>query len=137
LLHNVVVLRDITEERQLQRRIVEAEKHAYMVELVDHLIDRINPSTDEIRDQLSAISGHLFALREVIRRSQTTNPDDSSDYTELAFREIEQALHTSLENLDHVSKVVGCLDELEISTGQVARDEVGVDSKPFPGWLRK
>lgn len=132
LQHNVVVIRDITEERQLQQRIVEAEKHAYMVELVDHLIDRVNPSVDDVRKELKKIPGHLAALREVLWRAQNAlgeidgSPPDGG-YPELAFKEIEEALALSFEYLDNINIVIGCLDELEISTGHMQRSEVIIE----------
>jgi PAS domain-containing protein len=124
--HNVVVLRDITEERLLQQRIIEAEKHALVVELADQLIDRINPTVEAIRSELSAISGHVVALREVLRRleSATQAGDEtvtSGGYPNLAFKEIDDALRISMEKLDHLNEVVGCIDELEISSGRVLR----------------
>jgi hypothetical protein len=130
--HNVVVMRDITEERTLQRRIIEAEKHAYMVELVDHLIDRVNPSVDNIREELGTMKGHLVALREVLRRAQGIDQEngessDSGGYPDLAYKEIEQAMHQSQEELDRINEVIGCLDELEISTGQVHRPKLNLD----------
>lgn len=131
--HNVVVIRDITEERQLQQRIVEAEKHAYMVELVDHLIDRVNPSVDSVREELGKISGHVVALREIIRRVEdqiVANEDnrEKDGYPEIAFKEIEQAMRQSGEYLDRINEVIGCLDELEISTGHMQRSEINIDS---------
>jgi len=129
--HNVVVIRDITEERQLQQRIVDAEKHAYMVELVDHLIDRVNPAVDGVREELEKIPGHLIALREVLWRLQTTLDEKNNDrtensYPEIAFKEIEQALSLSEEYLDTINKVIGCLDEIEVSTGHMQRSEIEI-----------
>ena len=85
-----------------------------------------------IREELDKIPGHLLALREVLRhtRSSIENLYEQSldgGYPELAFKEIDEALNESLEHLDNINKVIGCLDEIEVSTGHLQRSEVGIE----------
>ena len=91
--------------------------------------ERIDPSVESIRGDLDKISGHLIALREIIRSTQESDRSSSREmnrrgYPELAYKEIINALRQSQEELDRISEVIGCLDELEVSTGHVNRQEL-------------
>ena len=44
-----------------------------------------------------------------------------------AYKELEKAMRESQEELDRINEVIGCLDELEISTGQAHRPELNLD----------
>jgi len=127
--NNVAVMRDVTDERSLQHRVIEAEKNALLVEVTEHLIERISPSVKSIRGDLDKISGHLVALREILWSFQGLNKvnngeKNSRGYPELAYKELISALRHSQEELDRISEVIGCLDELEVSTGHVNRQEI-------------
>lgn len=61
--HNVLVIRDVTYEKQLQREIIEAEKRAAMIRTVSGIAHQILPSINFIQQQLSIIGGHNAEMR--------------------------------------------------------------------------
>ncbi len=133
--HGVVVVSDVTQEKQWQRQVVEVEKKSAMVRMVSSLADQLTPSMAYLHNNMYAISRRRAEIRSAFCdyrvALQTTDPYqttvpkkswesiESQHNVEFLLQDAEQALRQSILNLNHMHHAILDLGNLGTITARV------------------
>jgi nitrogen-specific signal transduction histidine kinase len=130
---SVLVIRDVTRERQLQQEIIESERRAAMIRTVTGLAHQLIPTVGYIQQQLSTIHANLDELRNAfvdyriaLHGSHAGGAGATEDGQPVTWEDIEQrhqvpgmladidqAVMQSMKDLLHIYKSVDDLGNLD------------------------
>jgi nitrogen-specific signal transduction histidine kinase len=127
--NTVIVLRDVTQERLMQQRVIDAEKRAAMMRTAAGLAHQIMPYIGYIQQNLSIINSNLsevrnalidyrIALRAAVKAPPQGKPPEWENIearhrVEFMLADIEQALKQGMYDLMRIYKSVDDIGDLQ------------------------
>lgn len=128
--NSVLVVRDITQEKQLQQGIIEAEKRGAMVRTVAGLAQQIIPSVGHIQQHLSSINANIQELRSAFvdyrialrtgERSRSNLPTqtpweaiETRHHVEFTLNDVEKMIRQSMQDLMRIYSSIDDLGDLQ------------------------
>ncbi len=127
--NTVIVLRDVTQERLMQQRVIDAEKRAAMMRTAAELAHQIMPYIGYIQQNLSIVNANMaevrnalmdyrIALRAAEKASPQGKPPDWENIearhrVEFMLADIEQALKQGMYDLMRIYKSVDDIGGLQ------------------------
>lgn len=140
--NTVIVLRDVTQERLMQQRVIDAEKRAAMMRTAAGLAHQIMPYIGYIQQNLSIINSNLaevrnalidyrIALRAAVKTSPPGKPAEwesieARHRVEFMLADIEQALKQGMYDLMRIYKSVDDIGDLQGPTAKMQYNDLNL-----------
>lgn len=140
--NTVLVLRDVTQERLMQQRVIDAEKRAAMMRTASGLAHQIIPYIGYIQQNLSNVNAHLeevrnafmdyrIALRAAVKAPPQGKPPEWENIearhrVEFILADIEQALKQGMYDLMRIYKSVDDIGDLQGPAAKMQYNDVNL-----------